>query len=107
KKQRWEEKYKGLTMAERLEKQTKIWYDASRSNASKVYSHFKEPCHVVHKGKDVYAFACKRNPSVVLHRAPYEDSTGNFSNHIQRCSPEKKGTIEDFAAGTTYSASRF
>ncbi|THU90772.1 hypothetical protein K435DRAFT_634133, partial [Dendrothele bispora CBS 962.96] len=106
KKLRWEQKYKGLTIEERLERQAKVWYDPSRPNASKVYAHFQKPYHTVIKGKDMFAFVCKKNPSVILHRAPYEDSTGNFSQHILKCDPEKKGNIAEFAAGTTYSAAR-
>ncbi|KAK7441383.1 hypothetical protein VKT23_016631 [Stygiomarasmius scandens] len=107
KKLQFEQKNQGLTQQEILDKYIKIWYNPDQAKASKTYQHFKEPNLIKFKGKQMHAFVCKTNPSIVLHCAPYEDSTGNFTNHINKCSPEKKGNIVDFAAGSTYTPASF
>ncbi|KAK7454589.1 hypothetical protein VKT23_011341 [Stygiomarasmius scandens] len=107
KKLRFEQKNQGLTQQEILDKYIKIWYNPDRAKASKTYQHFKEPTLIKFKGKQMHAFFCKTNPSIVLHCAPYEDSTGYFTNHINKCSPEKKGNIADFAARSTYTPASF
>ncbi|THV06984.1 hypothetical protein K435DRAFT_615585, partial [Dendrothele bispora CBS 962.96] len=86
--------------------QTAIWYGPNRKG-SETYKHFHKPALVVFNGKSMYRFTCIKNPSISLHRAPYEDSTGNFNKHIARCDPVDKGNIAEFAAGSTYSAARF
>ncbi|THU90239.1 hypothetical protein K435DRAFT_597778, partial [Dendrothele bispora CBS 962.96] len=106
KKAAWEKRYSGLSEHEILEKQTAFWYDPNRQG-SEAYYHFNKPTLVVLNGKGMYRFQCIKNPSKVVHRAPYEDSTGNFNKHIKVCDPKKKGNIAEFAAGSTYSAARF
>ncbi|THU99774.1 hypothetical protein K435DRAFT_565370, partial [Dendrothele bispora CBS 962.96] len=86
--------------------QTSLWYNPNR-NGSETYKHFQRPVLVNFHGKTMYRFACLKNPSVHLHHAPYEDSTGNFKKHIDKCDPKEKGNIAQFAAGSTYSAARF
>ncbi|KAK7461757.1 hypothetical protein VKT23_008187 [Stygiomarasmius scandens] len=90
-----------------IAKYTKIWYDSNREQHSTTYQHFKKPVIVDFKGKKMFAFTCKTNPSITLHRAPYEDSTGNFASHIAKCDPAKKGNIAAFAAGSTYTPASF
>lgn len=51
-----------------------------------------------------------RNPSVIMRRQRYEDSTSNLGRHVESCNPSQRPAAEmisAYANGTTYSASRF
>ncbi|THU92863.1 hypothetical protein K435DRAFT_583168, partial [Dendrothele bispora CBS 962.96] len=87
--------------------QVATWYSPNNRTASETYKHFHKPIIVTLNGKTVYRFTCIKNPSIHVHRAPYEDSTGNFNKHIAKCDPKEKGTIAEYATGSTYSSARF
>ncbi|EEB93637.1 hypothetical protein MPER_07676, partial [Moniliophthora perniciosa FA553] len=107
KKAKWQEKYGSMTAEAALLAQTKLWYGEGARKASPAYQHFHPPVLLVQSNKSMYKFVCKKNPSLSICRAPYEDSTGNFNTHIKVCDPEQKGTIATFAAGCTYDAAKF
>ncbi|KAK0222972.1 hypothetical protein EDD85DRAFT_727208, partial [Armillaria nabsnona] len=77
---------------------------------SPLYKHFKDPIIKVIKGKVMYRFHCKINPSISCTQAQFEDSTGNLSDHVKSCTPTAaadQGRIFDYANSHSYSAAHF
>ncbi|KLO09606.1 hypothetical protein SCHPADRAFT_811236, partial [Schizopora paradoxa] len=70
---------------------------------SEYYGHFLTPEIFVEKGVKKYRFICKVHPSVKVVRAQHDNSTSNLKVHGIKCSPLKKGTVEEFVPGAKYS----
>ncbi|EIW58969.1 uncharacterized protein TRAVEDRAFT_48103 [Trametes versicolor FP-101664 SS1] len=83
KRQRFKEKYKGMTPEQILATVSEGW-------RSSVYQHYRAPQIIPGpNGTSIYRFICKKYPSKHVDRADSEDSTGNLRKHADCCDPNE------------------